>query len=580
MKKTLGLMLGLGLLGRLCATVTPHGLFTDNAVIQQAQRVPIWGIAREGEKVTVELAGQKATATAQHGRWLVYLDNLKPGGPFTLTISGDNTVTANNVLVGDVWLCSGQSNMEFGLGGAHNAREALPQANHPDIRIFRVAWGTAFDPQDALPENTDPTLPVSQPAQLRGQWLVCTPENMLQATGRTNYPGFSAVAYFFGCEIQLATQHPVGLIGSYYGGTVIQAWISLDALKKEPAFDGYLKADAATRERAPAIRAKFPEVRKRYDAELAKWRQEAGDAFAQATREWNKAAVAAAAAGKSVPPRPKPSRPAPAMPPTGDPGRNVPAALFNAMIHPLIPYGIKGVIWYQGESNANTPHDYAKLFPCLINDWRTQWAEGDFPFLFVQLASYEPPKSSPQAGNWPAIREAQDKTLLLPRTGMAVAIDLGAGTGIHPPDKADVGHRLALAARRVAYGEELVFSGPTYDAMRIEGGKIRVTLKHAGRGLKVSAPPWTAAGVKPASPTELTGFAIAGQNQEWVPASAAIEGDAVVVSSDQIPQPVAVRYGWADNPACNLYNQEGLPAAPFRTDAWPLSENHDRAASH
>ncbi|MDB6110169.1 MAG: sialic acid-specific 9-O-acetylesterase [Pedosphaera sp.] len=577
MKKALGLLLGLGLGGYACATVTPHGLFTDNAVIQQAQRVPIWGTASEGEKVTVELAGQKATTTAKQGRWLVHLDDLKAGGPFTLTITGDNTIKVNNVLVGDVWLCSGQSNMEFGLAGAHNAREELPRASQPDIRIFLVARAAAFEPQDAPGDTAGLNPSDGLSNESHGHWLVCTPENVLKATGWTAFPGFSAVAYFFGREIQRTTHQPVGLIGSYYGGTLIQAWTSLDALKRDPAFDGYIRTYEAARAKASKIREKFPEARKRYDLELAQWRQEAGDPFAQATREWEKTA---GVASPPLSPRPKPSRPAPIMPPTGDPGKNTASVLFNAMIRPLIPYGIKGVIWYQGESNAATPHDYEKLFQCLITDWRSRWAAGDFPFLFVQLAAFVPPPKSPATGNWALIREAQSKALLLPRTAMAVTIDLGAGKNIHPQDKADVGHRLALAARRMAYGEDLVFSGPACAAMTLEDGKIRLTFKHAGHGLQAGAPPWTADGTKPAAPTELSGFAIAGDDQKWIQARAIIDGDTVVVSSDEVAHPVAVRYGWADNPSCNLYNQEGLPASPFRTDAWPLPENPDVVATH
>ena len=274
----------------------------------------------------------------------------------------------------------------------------------------------------------------------------------------------------------------------------------------------------------------------------------------------------ARAAGQRMPAQPKP----PVAPPAGPVGkRGDPVLLFNGMIAPLIPYPIKGVIWYQGENNASSTavaREYATLFPSMISGWRKLWKQGDFPFLFVQLANYQGGGSS----DWPTLRESQVKTLSLPRTGMAVTIDIGTGANIHPPDKADVGARLALAARHVAYGESLVYTGPMYEGMKTQGEGIRVSFRpdSLGGGLVIGTPPWTDPKAAPVSKTNLEGFVIAGEDRKWVDAQASIEGGGVVVSSALVPKPVAVRYAWANDPRCNLYNKEGLPASPFRTDAW------------
>ncbi len=256
-------------------------------------------------------------------------------------------------------------------------------------------------------------------------------------------------------------------------------------------------------------------------------------------------------------------------------GPATPTFLFNGMIHPLIPFAIKGVIWYQGESNAqtlDTSIEYQTLLPAMIVDWRTRWGQGDFPFLLVQLPNIVKSQKTPgKLSTWAVLRESQSKTLSLPHTGMSVSIDIGGA--LHPPDKADIGVRLALVARRVAYGENLVSSGPVYDAMKIEGNKIRVTFRpdSVGSGLVISGPPWIDPKVIPVSKAELEGFAIAGEDKNWINAEATIDGNTVLVSSSQVTNPVAVRYAWADNPACNLYNKEGLPAPPFRTDTWDLN---------
>jgi len=347
---------------------------------------------------------------------------------------------------------------------------------------------------------------------VNGKWAVCTPESVAH---------FSAVAHFFGLELRHDLKRPIGLISSDVGGTPAQAWTSLSALQKDPPFTNYVDA-------YQKIAANLPK---------------AGEGSPSA----------------SAPPAKVPS--------------GTPTVLYNGMIAPLMPYAIKGVIWYQGESNSNKGLEYRTLFPRLISDWREKWNQGDFPFLFVQLANYRGPQTKPSEGDWAYLREAQLMTLALPNTGMAVAIDIGDATTIHPKDKLDVGLRLALAARHVAYGQDLVYSGPIYDSMKIEGNKIRLIFKDTGSGLKMGTPPWTPTGVPVPAPTELKGFAIAGADKNFVWAKAEIDGNDVVVSSDQVASPVAVRYGWANNPPCNLYNKEGLPASPFRTDDWADDES-------
>jgi sialate O-acetylesterase len=483
------------------ADVQPNALFGDNAVLQQGMEVPVWGTARDGETVTVEFQGQKKSVIAKDGKWMVHLDQLNSGGPFELIMAGDNVLTFTNVVVGDVWLCFGQSNMQFGMGAAHNAKEELPRANHPNLRLFVVSLNTAFEPQSAIRLNSS--------NKLEGHWQICTPETLLKDGTWPKHPGFSAVAYFFGRDIHEFTGQPVGLIGSYYGATLVEAWTSLAALQQGGTRSNYVAA---------------------YDAALAQSQNNGLSPI--------------------------------------KPDINTPSVVFNGMIQPLIPYAIKGVAWYQGEQNAADPDDYAAVFKLMIRDWRQRWGEGDFPFLFVQIAGYHAPQKQPSESGWAWMREQQLKSLSVPDTAMASAMDLGAPFDVHPRDKLDVGHRLALAAEHIAYGKKLVYSGPIYDSMKIEGDKIRLTFLHVGGGLEMGIPPWTSTGKLPPTPTRLTGFAIAGADRKWAWANAVIDGNTVLVSSPEIKHPVAVRYGWASFPVCNLYNAEGLPASSFRTDAW------------
>jgi sialate O-acetylesterase len=480
---------------RVQANVKMPVIFGDHMVLQQDTKLPVWGWADPGESVTVTFANQSGSAVAgSDGTWRVDLNPVpenSEGEP--LTITGNNTVTFHDVIVGDVWIASGQSNMQFGISRDALGAQAVAKSDDRQLRLFCVAFASCVEPQTDMAPNS-------------GHWMVCTPENLGGGYGWDG-KGFSAVGYYFAREIRQATGRPVGMIDSTVGGTRAQAWLSVSGLQQDPSLAHYADEHRAM---ANAL--------------------------------------------------PKP-------PPLIDP--NTTAALFNGMIAPLIPFAIKGVIWYQGESNSYNfamGQEYASVFARLIGDWREKWGEGDFPFLYVQLANF-----IYQGWSFPMVRESQLKTLALPATGMAVAVDIGNPTDIHPADKTDVGHRLALAARHVAYGENIVYSGPIYDTMTLEGSRISLSFKDIGGGLTMGVPPWTPTGQPVPEPTELTGFEIAGDDKKFVPAKAEIDGDSVVVSSDQVSDPTAVRYDWDNNPVPlgNLYNKDGLPASPFRTDTWP-----------
>jgi sialate O-acetylesterase len=534
--------------GMARADVKLSAVFGDHMVLQQDRKVPVWGTAAPSERVVVTLGTSSGQATADSaGKWQVNLPAAPTGAaPTTLTVAGKNTVKFEDVLVGDVWLCSGQSNMEYALGGSHTGREDQPKANDSGIRILRIPRTNRMEPQ------TD----------VAAKWEVCTP----QTAG-----GFSAVAYYFARELRQTVNRPIGLIGSYWGGTPVQSWISLSALEKAPAYTNYVQNFQRTYDNYLKTKDAFPKQVEEYQAARKIWEAEVKPNFDSAMKDWSAAAATAKAAGEPEPKRPQPAHPAPREPdnPLGRP--NVPSSLFNGMIAPLIPFALKGVIWYQGESNANNAAsglEYAGLFPRMINDWRERWGEDDLPFLFVQIAGFHLPPTTPSEGSFAWLRESQARTLSLPNTGMASSVDIGNPNDIHPKDKRDVGLRLAQAAKAVAYGQKVVPAGPSYDNMKIEGNKVRVYFKHAGAGVTIGVPPWTADGKPLPQPTELTGFGIAGGDQKFVWAKAVIEGDAVVVWSDEIAAPAAVRYGWADYPVINLYNKEGLPASPFRTDDW------------
>lgn len=454
-----------------------HALVGENMVMQRDIAVPIWGTTEPGYTVAVEMAGQKKSTTAgRDGRWMVKLDPLKAGGPHEMVVSAGIPVTVKNILVGDVWVCSGQSNMEMSVKSSADSEAEIAAARYPKIRLF-----------------TAPKRPSDAPQRdVNGSWKECAPESV---------PGFSAVAYFFGRELQKALDVPMGLIHSSWGGTAAELWVRREVLEGNPDFSGLLEAHV-----------------KRVQG--------------------HKAAVEKAKAE---------GKPAPRTPGPG------PTQLYNGMIAPLLPYAIRGAIWYQGESNASRAAQYRTLFPAMIKNWREDWGQGDFPFLFVQLANYLPRKPEPGPSSWAELREAQLMTLSLPKTGQAVIIDIGDARDIHPKNKQDVGKRLALSALHVTYGKELVHSGPVYDSMKVEGEKIRLRFLHVGGGLEARG-------------GKLTGFSVAGEDGKFAWAEARIDEGWVVVWSDAVPAPKAARYAWADNPECSLYNKEGLPATPFRTD--------------
>lgn len=538
------------------ADVKLPAIFGDHMVLQQGKTIPVWGLADPGERVKVKLGSQSGTAmTEANGHWRIDLKPVKYASTATtLSVSGKNTLTFSDVLVGDVWVASGQSNMEFGAGNADGGKELLASASEPLIRLFYVPRKTALEPQYDVPEAGSAAGP-RLPDQYGAHWLLCTPENAAK-TGSWN--GFSAVGLIFGREIQHFTHQPIGLIQTVWGGTPAEAWTSIDGLRKDPVLAGYVQQHE--RSVAGYDESAFQAATADWQARATTWDREQKSAYDAAMSEYEQALKASRAAGTPAPPKPvlTPRPPAPRDPAGGN---HAPAGLYNAMIAPLLPYAIRGVIWYQGESNGSKGMEYRTLFARMIRDWREHWGEGDFPFLFVQLANYKE--------NYDLVREAQAMTLALPETGMAVAMDVGSHDNIHPIFKAPVGHRLALAAEHVAYGSKAEFAGPMYRSMAVQGAKVTVRLDHAA-GLKIAANPVSGAQYQPAPTDALRGFTLAGADKVWHEATARIEGESVVVSSPEVSQPVAVRYGWQPPyPSVNLYNAADLPASPFRSDDWP-----------
>jgi len=440
-----------------------HGLFKDGMVLQREQPVPVWGTAEPGRSVTVSVAGQKKTAAADAaGKWKVVLDPLKAGGPLEIAVAADRTITLRNVLVGEVWLCSGQSNMGWSVRLSANAAEEIAAARHPQIRLFTVPRRESESPE------TD----------VDGTWQECSPATI---------PTFSAVAYYFGRSLQKSLNVPIGLVHSSVGATRAQAWTPRPVLEGASDFK---------------------------------------DVFVQHDREK--------------------ANPNPTVKPVA------PSTLWNGMIAPLVPFAIRGTIWYQGEGNVGSPKMHQSLFPALIRSWRKEWG-GEFPFLYVQLANHLARKDAPVESYWAMLRESQRLTLSVPKTAMATAIDIGDAQDIHPKNKQEVGRRLALAAESVAYGKEVVYSGPMIASMKREGEKIRLTFTHVGGGLVARG-------------DTLKGFAVAGEDRKFVWAQAKIEGNTVVVWAEGVAKPAMVQYAWADNPECTLFNKEGLPAPPFQID--------------
>ena len=624
-------------------------VFTSNMVLQRNMLNPVWGWTTPGAKVTVEIADTHVSATAgRDGAWTVLLNKLPVGGPYQMDVSGPDDVTLYNVMVGDVWICSGQSNMEVGLSAANNYQQEVAAANYPELRIFKVKYAWATDPRKTIDD---------------ARWVVCSPRTV---------DGNSAIGYFFARDLHNELKIPIGLIDTDWGGTTAEAWVSAEALSKIPDFSRYLRYFDDVRKgiRTSDYDRLINEWCARNDTQHSdyaavacddsSWKtmslpcfwQDAGlhdyagivwfrrsidipesaagknavlhlgtvyDADSTtvngvkvggsanfkynalsfgAPRDYNvpgsllhaganiiairvldtttwcgglsgkaeqmrlslgdKSSIDLAGVWKYCPTLPLGSV-SERLPARSDDDVHAtsPTTLFNAMISPLIPYGITGVIWYQGESNASRAYQYRTLLPDLIGDWRSRWCQGDFPYYIVQLANYGDPPKQPVDDTWAELREAQTMTASsVPNSGLATAIDIGEARSIHPKNKQEVGRRLMLVALAKHYHQNVVCSGPIYRTMLVEGRSIRLRFDHIEGGLQIHG-------------DKLTGMAITGADHHFVWADAKIDGDTVLVSATTIDKPIAVRYGWAMNPECNLFNQAGLPAVPFRTDQWP-----------
>lgn len=620
-----------------------HPLFTDNAVLQRDRPIPIWGWATPGANLSVGIDGKKfwKTRAGADGKWMVRIGPYKAGGPHTLTVDGSvpgEMATRSNILFGDVWLCSGQSNMEWGIDQANNGQQEIAAANYPDIRLFTVPQTVSGTPRQLV----------------NSQWLVCNPTNI--AAGKSR--GFSAVAYFFGRKLHQELKVPIGLIHSSWGGTVAEAWVHESALGNIKDFDGQVAAvkksatselsyeeqnmvwlrevDKGEREgwagenadvsgwssiNAPGNWEAVPELGLQNFDGLAWYRREVdvpaewagkdlslqlGSVDDHDTTFWNGKPVGAnfavsvarnykipgaeVKAGRNViairvydtgglggltgrpeqmklelagqPPlslvgswKLKTSVPSKEL--TSGPIRidnpNVVTVLNNGMIAPLAPYGLKGAIWYQGESNASRAEQYGRLLPVLINGWRRQF-DTPLSFYIVQLAGYMNPDDAPRDDEWPRLREAQMNTAqTVERTGIATAIDVGEAGDIHPKNKQDVGLRLALAALAQDYGKKIPFDGPTLKSARRNGNKMVLRFDNAAGGLTLRGDANRV-------------FAVAGADKKWVWADAVVENGTVVLTSAEVKEPVYVRYAWSNFPRAHLYNGAELPAMPFRTD--------------
>jgi len=489
----------------LFADVKLPALISDHMVLQAGARGAIWGWAAPAEKVSVEIGARTITTQAgAAGEWRVELPPLRSGAHLTLTVRGTNTIVVKDVLAGEVWLGAGQSNMGLQVKSANNFDAEKAAADFSEIRMFTVEHNTS---SNALEE-------------CQGTWQVCNSNTV---------GNFSAALYFFGREIHQQLKVPVGLIHSSWGGTAIQPWMPL------PFFTNYSGYPAFLRQKEKDI-ANWPARKLKIEADIRAW--EIADAAAKAARQ------------------PEPVKPW--MPGAPDSGSAMPGQIFNAMIHPLIHYRIRGAVWYQGEANAGGgaagAADYTELQSRLIAGWREEWGIGDFPFYFVQLPNWNN-DGDRSRNSWAFFREGQANILKVPNTGMAVTIDIGEANDIHPKNKQEAGRRIALLALAKTYRQTVISHGPEFSKFETDDAAIKIFFTHTDGGLVARA-------------GALKGFVVAGADKTWHPADARIEGDAVVVSSQEVPQPVAVRYDWANNPAGNLYNRAGLPAMPFRIDHW------------
>jgi sialate O-acetylesterase len=482
------------------ADVKPAPLFSDHMVLLSGMPVPVWGTASPGEQVTVTFNGQQQrTAASADGKWMVRLSGLQSGGPFDMTIAGTNAVTIKDAMVGEVWLGSGQSNMAFTVSkakaryaGLVNEEEVIAAANFPKVRVFMGKEAKSYDPQPVV----------------EGQWQVCSPETV---------PGFSAVAYLFGRNLHKELNVPVGMIVLAYGASTAEAWIPRETLAADPQLKPMLD---------------------RFDAAVNFFRANPNAPGDQAPQ----------------PPQTINARPGPPRKqrdPVQD--QHQPTVLFNGMINGAIPYAIRGVIWYQGESIVGGDAGvtlYPHVQNTLVTEWRKLWGEGDFPFYVVQLPALK------NISNNPRVRDGQAAVLALPNTGMAVTLDIGDPNDVHPHNKEPLGDRLVRIALASVYHREIEYSGPRYESMSIEGAAIRLKFSHIGGGLVAKDGP-------------LKWFQVAGADRKFVDAEAKIDGETIVVSRPDVTVPQAVRYAWDNYPeGANLYNAAGLPAAPFRTDQW------------
>ncbi|MCB1278514.1 sialate O-acetylesterase [Prosthecobacter sp.] len=502
----------------LHAEVKLPTIFSDGMVLQQMQLVRVWGTGEVGEDVKVTFGDQThSSVTDPAGQWSVTLNPMNANAtPADLVVAGKNTITIKNVLVGEVWICSGQSNMQWTVQQAGKAEEEIAAANHPQIRMFNVERSPSMTPQ----------------SDCKGAWKEATSANV---------GDFSAVGYFFGRHLHQVLHVPVGLINTSWGGTRIEAWTSREALEERPCASEMLAdwKDYVAKWDGPKEQAAF-------EKRLADWKElvkkiDAENAKLPADKK-----------------KTKPQAPRPSDDPTKTPHH--PSVLFNGMVAPLVPYGVKGVIWYQGESNQKRAFQYQELLPTMINDWRKQWVDA-FSFYIVQLASFGNGRPATTdagvADTWAELQEAQTLTAqTLDKCGIAIINDIGEEKNIHPKNKQEVGRRLALWALAKDYGKNgTEFCGPLYHSSVVEGDKVRIQFEHAGSGLKTR------------DGGELKHFQITGADQKWVWAKAKIEGNEVVVWNEFVPQPVGVRYAWASWPeGANLVNAEGLPASCFRTD--------------
>jgi sialate O-acetylesterase len=626
---------------QIFANVSLPKIFGDNMVLQRNKQIPIWGWADANEKVTVQFDHQTKSVTAdKDGNWKANLDKENAGGPFQLVIKGTNTLTFRNVLVGEVWICSGQSNMEMpieGWGKINNYEQEIAAANYPEIRHIKIPNTINTVPQKDIPN---------------GEWKICSP-----ATAGD----FTAAGYFFARELYNQLKVPIGLINTSWGGTMVETWTSREAFENSDEFksmiaqmpslnlDSLSKArQEAAAKKIEALQSSLPKAGeaddwKNMDFDDSKWPKmqlpslweqkqlhdldgvvwfrktidvSGNDAGKEATLELamiddndvayvNGVKVGATNSYNAHRKYTIPARVlkggknniAVHVEDTGGGGgiygeasdmkltignnvislagdwafkveqiyggansvgpNSYPTLLFNAMVNPLIPYAMEGVIWYQGEANADRAYQYRKAFPLMISDWRKHWNEGNFPFYFVQLASFNSANGNSKNGStWAELREAQTMTLSLPNTGMAVTTDIGNSTDIHPKNKQDVGKRLAAIALHNVYKKDVVFSGPIYKSMQVDGNKVKIYFTNIGSGLM-------------SKNGELKGFEIAGADKQFHTATAMIEGDHVVVYSDSVNNPVSVHFGWMDDAGVdNLFNKEGFPASPFRTDDW------------